>query len=82
MLREFDRLHRAYHAWQASELTALNAALAAGQRAEVSDELAAMLADARELSLQSGGRFEPGLGALVALWLGAAALLGVLWRAR
>ena len=24
VLREFDRLHRAYHAWEPSELTALN----------------------------------------------------------
>ncbi len=28
VLQEFDRLHRSYHAWQPSELTALNAALA------------------------------------------------------
>ena len=31
VLREFDRLHRAYHAWEPSELTALNSAIAAGQ---------------------------------------------------
>ena len=31
VLREFDRLHRAYHAWEPSELTALNTAIAAGQ---------------------------------------------------
>ena len=35
-LREFDRLHRAYHAWQPSELSTLNAAIAAGKPAEVS----------------------------------------------
>lgn len=29
-LREFDRLHRAYHAWQPSELTALNLAISEG----------------------------------------------------
>ena len=28
-LREFDRLHGAYHAWQPSQLTALNSAIAA-----------------------------------------------------
>jgi thiamine biosynthesis lipoprotein len=33
VLREFDRLHRAYHAWEPSELTALNDAIAAGSRA-------------------------------------------------
>ena len=38
---EFDRLHRAYHAWEPSELTALNEAIAAGrQNVPVSHELA------------------------------------------
>jgi thiamine biosynthesis lipoprotein len=31
VLREFDRLHRSYHAWKPSELSALNAAIAAGK---------------------------------------------------
>ena len=31
VLREFDRLHRTYHAWQASELTSLNTAIAEGR---------------------------------------------------
>jgi len=44
VLREFDRLHRAYHAWQPSELTALNAAIAAGRPHEVSAEFAALMA--------------------------------------
>ena len=37
VLREFDRLHRAYHAWEPSELTALNEAIARGEAATVSD---------------------------------------------
>jgi thiamine biosynthesis lipoprotein len=36
VLREFDRLHRAYHAWQPSELTAVNDAIAAGRSLSVS----------------------------------------------
>ena len=31
VLREFDRLHRAYHAWQPSELSALNSSISQGQ---------------------------------------------------
>ena len=31
VLREFDRMHRTYHAWQPSELTAVNEAIAAGK---------------------------------------------------
>ena len=46
VLQEFDRLHRTYHAWQPSELTALNEAIAAGKPHAVSKELAAYVMDA------------------------------------
>lgn len=68
VLREFDRLHRAYHAWEPSELTVLNAALARGETATVSDELAAMLLDAQRIAATGDQLFNPALGALVALW--------------
>ena len=68
VLREFDRLHRAYHAWEPSELSTLNAALARGEAAIVSDELAAMLKDAQHLAATSNELFDPALGGLVALW--------------
>ena len=50
VLREFDRLHRAYHAWQPSELSDLNLALAQGRPQQVSPELAALVAEARQIS--------------------------------
>ncbi len=68
VLADFDRLHRAYHAWEPSELTALNADLAAGNAHEVSPELGLLLLDAVTLSKQSGGGFDPGIGTLVRLW--------------
>lgn len=68
VLREFDRLHRAYHAWEPSELTALNAAIARGEPHEVSDELAAMLRDAQQMAAMGDELFDPALGALIALW--------------
>jgi thiamine biosynthesis lipoprotein len=68
VLREFDRLHRAYHAWEPSELTALNDALARGETCTVSPELAAMLRDAQQLSATGDGLFDPALGALIELW--------------
>ncbi len=68
VLREFDRLHRAYHAWEPSELTALNAALARGDSAEVSDELAAMLVDAQRIAALGDELFDPALGRLIELW--------------
>ncbi|TVO68466.1 FAD:protein FMN transferase [Denitromonas ohlonensis] len=68
VLREFDRLHKAFHAWKPSELTALNRMLAAGQRAQVSAELATMLNDAKALAATGDQLFNPALGKLVALW--------------
>jgi thiamine biosynthesis lipoprotein len=68
VLREFDRLHNTYHAWEPSELSALNEALAHGQSHEVSPELAAMLLDAQSLSEIGDGLFDPAIGALVELW--------------
>jgi thiamine biosynthesis lipoprotein len=68
VLREFDRLHRTYHAWQASELTALNDAIAAGKPHEVSAELAELIRIAQRLSAQGEHLFDPGIGRLVALW--------------
>ncbi|GHU02654.1 FAD:protein FMN transferase [Betaproteobacteria bacterium] len=68
VLREFDRMHRAYHAWEPSELTALNAALAQGETLEVSAELAAMLRDAQQMAAQGDGLFDPALGAVIELW--------------
>ncbi len=69
VLREFDRMHRAYHAWQPSELTRLNEAIARGESAiPVSPELAAMLQEAQAISRQSDELFDPALGRLIALW--------------
>ncbi|MDP2794900.1 MAG: FAD:protein FMN transferase [Sulfurisoma sp.] len=68
VLREFDRLHRAYHAWQPSELTALNDAIAAGRPHEVSAELAALIIEAQAMAKQGEYLFDPGIGALVKLW--------------
>ena len=68
VLREFDRLHRAYHAWQPSELTALNDAIAAGKSHEVTPEMAAFVTEARDLAAQGEYLFDPGIGQLIQLW--------------
>ena len=68
VLREFDRLHRTYHAWQPSELSELNAAIAAGRPHTVTPELAAFIADAQRLSALGDARFDPGIGGLIRLW--------------
>ncbi|MBE7423197.1 MAG: FAD:protein FMN transferase [Zoogloeaceae bacterium] len=69
VLAEFDRLHRMLHAWQPSELTALNAAIARGERdIAVSPELTFILRDAAAIAARSEQRFNPAIGKLVALW--------------
>lgn len=68
VLAEFDRLHRTYHAWQPSELTQLNEALAHGRRAQVSPEMADLLLEAQGFAHQSDALFDPGIGRLIALW--------------
>ena len=68
VLREFDRLHRTYHAWQPSELSALNEAIAAGKTATVTPEMASLIADAQRLSRLGDGLFDPGIGRLIGLW--------------
>ncbi|WP_300318195.1 FAD:protein FMN transferase [Accumulibacter sp.] len=68
VLREFDRLHRLYHAWQPSELSRLNEAIAGGRAAPVTPALAALISEAQRLSLASEGLFDPGIGRLIGLW--------------
>ncbi len=68
VLREFDRLHRAYHAWQPSELSALNEAIAAGKPHTVTPELAGFVREAQALAQQGDNLFDPGIGRLIKLW--------------
>ncbi len=69
VLAEFDRLHRMLHAWQPSELTALNAAIARGEKEiAVSQELTFILADAAAIAARSDHLFNPAIGILVGLW--------------
>jgi len=68
VLREFDRMHRAYHAWQPSELTGVNAAFAVGRTHQVSPEMAEFMAEAKALAAQGDYLFDPGIGGLIRLW--------------
>lgn len=67
-LREFDRLHRVYHAWEPSRLTAVNAAFARGESIRVDPEMRAFLQEAQSLAERGRYRFDPGIGRLIALW--------------
>jgi thiamine biosynthesis lipoprotein len=68
VLQEFDRLHRTYHAWQPSELSVLNEAIAAGRSHEVTAEFAAYIREAQAVAAAGDHLFDPGIGRLIALW--------------
>ncbi|GAA0309297.1 FAD:protein FMN transferase [Rhodovulum strictum] len=63
-----QQLHRDWHAWRPGALNDLNAAIARGEAHAVDPRLAGILHEARRLSCESGGLFDPAIGALVALW--------------
>ena len=68
VLQEFDRLHHMLHAWQASDLTRLNDAIARGETATVTPELATLLTDAQSIAALGEQLFDPAIGRLIALW--------------
>jgi FAD:protein FMN transferase len=68
VLREFDRLHHKFHAWQPSQLTALNDAIARGDSFEADAEMVGLLQSAARLSAQSDDLFNPAIGHLIRLW--------------
>lgn len=68
VLREFDRLHHKFHAWQPSQLTALNDAIARGETFQADAEMVSLLQSAALLSAQSDNLFNPAIGHLIRLW--------------
>ncbi len=68
VLQDFDYLHRTYHAWQPSELSVLNEAIAAGRAHEVSAEFAGYIREAQVAAAAGEHLFDPGIGRLIALW--------------
>ena len=68
VLREFDRLHQNYHAWQPSQLSELNSAIAEGRPQQVSDELRDLILESQALARQGHYLFDPGIGRLIRLW--------------
>jgi len=68
VLREFDRLHHKFHAWQPSMLTELNDSIAQGKPYRADAEMVALLRAANALAEQSDGLFNPAIGRLIRLW--------------
>lgn len=68
VFQHFQAMHREMHAWQASDLTELNHSIAVGEPFQASAELAQILRAARQLSIDTHGLFDPGIGRLIRLW--------------
>jgi len=66
--RDFQFLHRHWHAWEPGFLVDLNQALARGEVVEIDAMTADLIGRSIELSRQSGGRFDPAIGGLLGLW--------------
>ncbi len=64
----FARMHREWHAWEESPVVRLNRRLAAGGWVPVPPDLRALIVASKRLYRASGGRFNPAIGRLVALW--------------
>ena len=69
IIRDFQALHNRLHAWRPSELKTLNRAFALGKiPVTIKPDVAAMIADATQLSVQSKGAFNPSIGSLIQAW--------------
>lgn len=68
VLREFDRLHHKFHAWQPSALTELNNSIARGEPYQADAEMVGMLKAATNLAEHSDNLFNPAIGGLIRLW--------------
>lgn len=66
--RQFQLMHRDWHAWEPGELTRLNSALAAGDWVAVSPGIFDLVEKSQQMETLSGGRFNAAIGRLVALW--------------
>ncbi|MCP4698687.1 MAG: FAD:protein FMN transferase [Gammaproteobacteria bacterium] len=68
VVRDFQRMHHAWHAWHPGPLDDLNQAIAAGKTLSAEASLLPLIRRSQTLYRQSDGLFNPAIGALNALW--------------
>jgi len=64
----FQGMHRDWHAWEPGRLVDINRAFAAGKPATADADIIEMIRRSQSLETQTGGRFNPAIGALIELW--------------
>lgn len=66
--REFQTLHDRLHAWKPSELNGINRAITNGESKFIKPDVANIIQQATDYSIQSEGLFNPAIGQLIKLW--------------
>lgn len=64
----FQAMHRDWHAWEPGLLADVNTAFAAGQPATADAAIVEMVRESQHIETLTDGRFNPAIGALIALW--------------
>lgn len=68
VIREFQTLHDRLHAWKPSELNGINRAIANGESKAIKPDVAEIIRQATDYSIQSEGLFNPAIGQLINAW--------------
>jgi len=68
IINHYNTLHQRLHAWQASEISDINAGFAEGQSKSIKPDVAKMIQEMTKLSIQSHGTFNPAIGHLIQTW--------------
>lgn len=66
--RQFQSIHNRLHAWKPSELNGINQAFADSKPKLIEQDIADMIQDATQRSLQSEGLFNPAIGNIIQYW--------------
>ena len=68
LAKDFEYMHRSWHAWHAGPLGRVNALLLEGKPFTAVPSIMPLIKRSTELSQLSGGLFNPAIGKLIALW--------------
>ena len=66
--KEFQLMHRDWHAWEPGLLMEINRGFAAGLPVMASPSIVELIKHSQLMEEKSGGRFNPAIGALINLW--------------
>lgn len=66
--KDFQRMHRDWHAWKPGALVQLNKQIAQGKRARVHPSLLSLIKQSKILYQHSDGLFNPAIGKVIGLW--------------